>query len=274
MTRFLIVILLAGALALPLFAHGAGDIGVVTLPLVGTIDPLGYSLPVLTVLIGALDGFNPCAMWTLVFLIGLLLDVPDRRRRWFLGGAFLGASALVYFLFMAAWLNLILLLGFVWWVRLVIALVALGGGVYGIRDYFVNTEAACEVGDVESKQRTMGRMRAAVMERSLWLSLVAIVALAFAVNLVELVCSAGLPAVYTQVLTLSALPAWQYYGYLLLYIFFFIVDDIAVFVVAMMTLELTGITTKYVRASRLVGGIIMILLGILLIVRPEWLAFG
>ena len=101
-----------------------------------------------------------------------------------------------------------------------------------------------------------------------------IILLAFAVNLVELVCSAGLPAIYVQILTLSELSVWQYYAYLLLYIFFFMLDDMFIFFVAMKTLQVTGITTKYTRVSHLVGGIIMITVGILLILKPEWLMFG
>ncbi|MGE4442675.1 MAG: glutaredoxin family protein, partial [Desulfomicrobium sp.] len=87
----------------------------ITLPVLGDIDARTFSLPVLTVVMGFLDGFNPCAMWALIFLIGLLLGMKDRKRMWILGMAFIAASAFVYFLFMAAWLNLILLFGLVLW---------------------------------------------------------------------------------------------------------------------------------------------------------------
>lgn len=94
------------------------------------------------------------------------------------------------------------------------------------------------------------------------------------VNLVELVCSAGLPAIYTQILALNNLPVWQYYLYILLYILFFMLDDLFVFFVAMITLQMTGITTKYSKYSRLVGGFLMLIIGLLLILKPEWLMFG
>jgi hypothetical protein len=98
--------------------------------------------------------------------------------------------------------------------------------------------------------------------------------LAFTVNLVELVCSAGLPAIYTQVLALTDLPQWQYYAYLALYILIFMLDDLFVFGVAMMTLKATGVQTKYARYSRLIGGILMLIIGALLLFKPEWLMFG
>jgi hypothetical protein len=105
------------------------------------------------------------------------------------------------------------------------------------------------------------------------LALGGIVALAFAVNLVELVCSAGLPAIYTQVLALNGLHSWQYYLYILFYIFFFMLDDLFIFFVAMVTLQMTGVTTKYARVSRLVGGLVMLVIGLMLIFKPDWLMF-
>ena len=250
------------------------DKKMITLPFFGTVDALSFSLPALTIIIGALDGFNPCAMWVLLFLISLLLGMEDRKRMWILGGTFIVASAFVYFLFMIAWLNLIIFLGFVTWIRIIIGLVALGGGAYSIKEFLFNKINGCKVTGTSKKQKIFEKMKAAVGRKSLWLALVGIIALAFAVNLIELVCSAGLPAIYTQVLALNVMPAWQYYMYILLYIFFFMLDDLFVFFVAMKTLQMTGITTKYTKAARLIGGTIMIAIGLMLIFRPEWLMFG
>jgi hypothetical protein len=246
----------------------------VSIPLVGTVAVADLSLPVLTVLLGALDGFNPCAMWVLVFLIGLLLGMQDRFRMWTLGAAFIAGSALVYFLFMAAWLNFLLFIGAVVWVRAAVGLVALGGGFYYLREYFRSPDAACPVTAPQARRRVFESLRALANERRFWLALAGILALAFAVNLVELICSAGLPAVYTQVLALSSLPAWQYYGYLALYILVFMLDDLFVFVVAMKTLQIAGVTGAYSRFSHLAGGIVLFAVGALLLLRPEWLMFA
>lgn len=246
----------------------------VSVPLLGKIRTADFSLPVLTVMLGALDGFNPCAMWVLVFLIGLLVGMQDRLRMWTLGTAFIAGSALVYFLFMAAWLNFLLFMGAVVWVRAAVALVALGGGLYYLREYFRNPDAACTVTAPQARRRVFENLRKLANESRFWLALLGIMALAFAVNLVELLCSAGIPAVYTQVLALNHLPAWQYYGYLALYIFVFMLDDLFVFVVAMKTLEVTGVTAAYSRFSHLAGGIVLLAIGALLLLRPEWLMFG
>lgn len=246
----------------------------VRLPLVGEVEIATLSLPVLTVLLAAIDGFNPCAMWTLLFLMGLLVGLPDRVRMWTLGAAFIAASAAVYYLFLAAWLNLLLFIGMMLWIRIAVALVALAGGAYYLREFFVNPEALCRVTGGGSRQQVLARLRSFALERRFWLALGGIVLLAVAVNLVEFICSAGIPAVYVQVLTLSELPVWQYHAYLLLYILVFMLDDLLIFVIAMKTLQVTGLSGAYARWSHLIGGGVLLLIGVLLLFKPEWLAFG
>lgn len=246
----------------------------INIPLFGEIETKNISLPVFAVVMGALDGFNPCAMWVLLFLITMLLGMKDRKRMWILGSVFIITSAVVYFMFMAAWLNIILFLGFIFWIRIVIALVALGGGAYNLKEYFINKDSGCKVVGEDKRQKIVERLKKIVNEQKFWLALGGMIILAASVNLVELICSAGLPVIFTQVLALSNLATWQYYSYMLLYIFVFMLDDLFVFFTAMMTLKLTGITTKYTRISHLIGGILMVVVGILLIFKPEWLMFG
>jgi glutaredoxin len=246
----------------------------ITLPFLGETNMANFSLPLLTIIVGVLDGFNPCAMWVLLFLISLLLGIKDRKRKWLLGIVFIIASASVYFIFMAAWLNLILFLGLVFWVKITIGFLAILGGGYSLKEFIFNKDSGCKVTGDEKRRRIFDRMRSAVQQNSLWLAMGGIIVLAFAVNLVELICSAGLPAIYTQVLAMNNLSNWQYYLYILTYIFFFMLDDLFIFFIAMITLEMTGITTKYARLSRLLGGIIMLIIGLLLIFKPEWLMFG
>ena len=244
------------------------------LPIIGEIETKNLSLPVLTIIIAALDGFNPCAMWVLLFLISLLLGMQNKKRMWIFGSVFIVASALVYFLFMSAWLNLFLFLGVVFWIRIIIGLVALFAGGYNLKEFFTNPAGTCKVTGTEKRQRIFEKLKKIVQEKHVFLALLGLIVLAFAVNLVELICSAGLPAVYTQILTLTNLASWQYYSYLALYIFIFMLDDLFVFFVAMITLQATGVTDKYSRISHIVGGIIMLIIGILLIFKPELLMFG
>jgi glutaredoxin len=246
----------------------------ITLPFFGEIPTRNVSLPLLTIMMGAVDGFNPCAMWVLIFLIGLLVGLEDRWRMWILGGTFIVASAGIYFLFMTAWLNLLLFLGFIFWVRVTVGLVALAAGIYNLKEYFTNASDVCKVTNSEHRQRTFQKLKDITQQQKFWLAMGSIIALAFVVNLVELICSASLPVVYLQVLTINKLPNWQYYLYILLYIFIFMLDDLIVYIAAMTTLQVTGLTGKYSRLSHLLGGLAMLIIGFLVIAKPEWLMFG
>jgi hypothetical protein len=242
--------------------------------LFGSIDLQKLSLPALTFVVALLDGFNPCAMWVLVFLISILLGMRNRKRMWLLGGVFILVSGLAYFVFLSAWLNFFLFVGFIIWVRLAVAVAALVTGVYYVRDFFVKKEATCKVSDSQKKRKIFERIKDIAKKENIWLALLGIILLAASINLVELLCSAGLPAIYTQILSLSELPTWEYYIYLAFYILIFMLDDIIVFLIAMFTLKMRGINSKYARWSGLIGGVIMLLVGLLLIFKPGWLMFS
>lgn len=244
----------------------------IRVPFLGDVRTKDLSLSALTVLMAAIDGFNPCAMWVLVFLIGLLLGVGDRRRMWILGLAFLGATALMYFLVMAAWLNLVLFLGAVIWVRIAIGGLAIGGGLFFLREFWTKPEAVCHVASPGRRTRIMNAIRRVVERDSLAFGVLGIMAVAVLVNFVELVCSVGVPAVYTQVLALSGVSPLAYYGYLALYILVFLIDDIAIFATAMFAAQVAGLTGRYTRFSHLVGGVVLLVIGAILILRPDLLA--
>ena len=244
------------------------------LPLLGEVRTANLSLPALTALLAAADGFNPCAMWVLVFLLGLLAGMKDRRRMWVLGGAFVAASALVYLLVLGAWLNLLLLAGTVVYVRIGVGVVALAGGGYYLKEFLTNADMRCAVSAPERRRRVLERLKRIARQPGFVAALGAIVLLAFAVNAVEFLCSAGIPAVFAQVLALSHLERWQYFAYLVLYVTVFMLDDLVVLVAALKTLEATGLTTRYARWSNAIGGTALVAIGALLVFRPEWLAFG
>jgi len=237
----------------------------IKLPFIGEIVFSDYSLPALAIILGLVDGFNPCAMWVLVYLISVVATLRDRRRIWLIVGSFVLASGILYFLFMTAWLNAFLLIGYVKPVTIVIGLVALGGGALQIREV-VKTKGAivCKVTDEESRKKTMTKVQKIVSSPLTFGILVGIVALAFTVNAVEFVCSAAIPAVFTQVLSLANLSTFQHYGYILLYVLFFMLDDLVIFGTAAFALT-SRLGDRYAKYSRPVGATILIILGLLLL---------
>ncbi|RJX32050.1 MAG: hypothetical protein C4516_05280 [Oxalobacter sp.] len=243
----------------------------IRLPLVGEMEWHTLSLPVLTILLAAADGFNPCAMRVLVFLLGLLVGVENRWRRFMLGGAFVMASAIVYYLIMTAWLNALLFFGMVIWIRMAIGGVALGVGAWSLREFFINPGGTCKVTAAPARRAVLDRLKTFALSPNLILALVGMVLLAFAVNIVELLCSAGIPATYTQVLALNNLSSWQYHAYIGLYVLVFMLDDLLIFTGAMLAMEVTGLGTRYSRWARLFGGVILMAVGVMMIAKPEWL---
>lgn len=246
-------------------------------PFLGNVDPQTLSLPLLTIILGLLDGFNPCAMWVLLFLITLLLGMKNRKRMWMLGSIFIFTSALVYFVFMAAWLQFIMFIGLIALVRWVIGLVAIYVGGSTLRKYWKNRKAdgvVCEVTGKEKNRKVFDKIKNIVHKESLVFAILGIILLGFSVNLVELACSAGFPAIFTQVLAMSEIPVWQRFAYMIGYIFFYMLDDMIVFVIAMITLQVTGFGGKYAKYVNAFGGLLIFVLGLLLILKPEWLMFG
>jgi hypothetical protein len=237
----------------------------IKLPIIGEIVISDYSLPSLAVILGLVDGFNPCAMWVLVYLISVVATLRDRKRIWLIVGSFVLASGILYYLFMTAWLNFFLFIGYVKAVTIVIGLVALGGGTLQIRET-IKTKGAvvCEVTDEESQKKTMTKVQEIVSSPLTWGILVGIIALAFTVNAVEFVCSAAIPAIFTQVLSLASLTTFQYYGYILLYVFFFMLDDLVIFGTAAFALT-SSLGDRYAKYTRPVGATILIILGLLLL---------
>jgi glutaredoxin len=235
-------------------------------------DLQALPLPLFTFVIALMDGFNPCAMWALLFLISLLLGMKDRKKMWLLGGTFIVTSGLVYFLFLSAWLNFFMVMGYALVVRYIVGIFAFGLGVYYLYDFYKN-RGGCVVSENEKRRGFIERLKEIVLNKHLSIALLGMVVLAASVNLIELLCSAGLPAVYTKVLSMNNLPVWQYYLYLVFYILIFMLDDIIVFVGAMITLQAFGIKNKYAKYSHLVGGIIVLLIGLALIFKPELLSF-
>ncbi len=244
----------------------------------GEIDPAKISLPVLSIILGTIDGFNPCAMWVLIFLITMLFNMENKKRKWALGITFLTASAVVYLLFMFVWLELAKeLLTTITWLKILIGVIALIGAFINIKSFIKSVkqkDSGCEVVDSSKRKKIINKIKKFTSEKSFLLAMIGVIALAFSVNAIELACSAGLPVLFTNVLAINNVSFFETCIYIFIYIFFFLIDDLIVFFVAMFTLNIKAISTKYTKYSHLIGGIIMLLIGILMIFKPEWLMFN
>ena len=197
----------------------------------------------------------------------------NKKRMWILGITFLLTSALVYLGIMLSWIEIVVKITAIIWIRNIIAIVALIGGIINLRSFIKSNDSGCEVVDDKKRKKIFQKIRKFTSEKSFFLAIIGIVGLAISVNVVELACSAGLPIVFSELLVLNHTSSMMRFFYTILYVFFFLIDDLIVFFIAMFTMKVTGISTKYNKYSHLIGGVIMVLIGILLIVKPGWLMF-
>lgn len=272
---FICLVLIVLVMFLPICVYGMDSYSVDT-GLFGVVSLKDVSLPIFTIILGAVDGFNPCAMWILIFLITMMFSMHDRFKMWILGLTFILTSGFVYLCFMLSWLSLASFLSSVVLIRFLIACFAVLFGMVNIYRYFksLNSDVGCDVTDKKKRVKIMERIKKIVNEKSFLLSILGIMLLAFSVNLIELLCSLGIPVMFTNVLVMNELSTLEYVIYIGLYLIFFLIDDILIFVIAMKTLKIKGISNKYTKYSHLIGGIIMLLLGILMVIKPEWLMFN
>ena len=157
----------------------------------GEIDPAKVSLPILSVIMGAIDGFNPCAMWVLIFLITMLFNMENKKRMWALGITFLVTSALIYLVFMFVWLGVATkLLTTISWLKLLIGLIALIGAFINLKGFIksiVKKDAGCEVVDNSKRKKIISKIKKYTSEKSFILAMLGVMLLAISVNAIELI---------------------------------------------------------------------------------------
>jgi thiol-disulfide isomerase/thioredoxin len=244
---------------------------VVSIPLLGKWDVREVSLPLVTLTLALLDSINPCAFFVLLFLLSLMIHARSRMRMLTVGMVFVTFSGLIYFLFMAAWLNLFLATGGIRFVTLLAGLVALLIGAFNIKDYFFFHKGPSLSIPEKAKPGLYHRVRNLIKSPSYFSLLGGTILLAVAANSYELLCTAGFPMVFTRILTLHGLTTWQYYSYLAFYNVIYVIPLLVIVIVFTVTLGAHQLTEKQGRWLKLISGVMMAGIGIVLVFFPTLL---
>ena len=244
----------------------------IDLPFFGVVDLHNYSLPTLSIVLGFVDGFNPCAMWVLVTFLIVLAQIGSRKKMFWVAGLFIFAETIMYYLILNVWFNAWNFVGLDQFVTPIIGLVAIGGGLFFLYEWY-RFKGVCKVTNLEQKSKISQKIKRLVNSPLSILSVVGVIGLALSVNIIEFACSIGIPQAFTKIIEINQLSFWSSQWHMFLYILFYMVDDFIVFAIALYSFEKIGITTKYSRWANLIGGILMIFLGLLLIFKREWLMF-
>ncbi|MBU1017738.1 glutaredoxin [Patescibacteria group bacterium] len=247
---------------------------IIDVPFIGPVDASKYSLPVLSLVLGFVDGFNPCAMWVLVMFLTILAEAGSRRRMFEMAGIFIFAEAVMYYLILNVWMTTWDFVGLDRIVTPIVGLVAAGAGSYFLY-LFYKKDTACKVGSLERKRKTQEKIKGYAQAPMTIMVGLGILGLAFSVNIIEFACSIGIPQTFTKVLDMSYLSWAGKQLYNALYILMYMIDDLIIFALALYSFDKIGLTThKYTRASHFIGGLIMVILGVILLTNPTLLVFG
>lgn len=226
--------------------------------------------PIMAALLGFFDGFNPCAMWSLVVLIGFLLTMEDKKRRWLIGGVFLLSSGILYgaalFGYLLGFSKLSSLLTSIAmnWVFIIMGFVAIISA-FGSFYAFWKNKVECEIRDMSERQKFHQKLSNILKKEELYMILPGVIVLAFSVNSIELLCSLGIPTAFTARLVDLGLPLSSQLTAIGIYDFFYMLDDLVVFLIAMFAFSITTFSNKMVRISHLAGGILLLILGLLMV---------
>jgi len=239
----------------------------------GRLSVKELGLPLFTLAIGVLDGFNPCSMWVLVLMISLLAGLRDRRKLALIAGTFVVVEGVAYFVFMAAWLNVFLLIGLSRMTEMLLGALACVAGAINIKDFWALGRGVTLAIPQSAKPGLYARLRDILLAENLTAALVGVVMLGVLVQVVELLCTSGFPALYTRILTMRHLEGWAYYGYLGLYDAAYMFDDVIVLTIGVITLSQRRLQEREGRWLKLISGAVMLGLGTVLILAPKWLMY-
>lgn len=242
----------------------------VTLPWFGELDATTLSLPAFTLAVGLVDGINPCAMWVLLVLLGILAHVRSTKRLLLVGGTFVVASGVVYFVFMTAWLSLFELIGLSHTLTVVLGAALFGMGLVNLKELVWFKRGLSLTIPDKVKPKLYRKMRSVANAASVPAAFLGVAALAVFVNLIELACTLGLPAVFTRVLSLrEELSSLTRVGYLVLYNIAYVVPLAVIVIVYALTLHRLTLTERGAKALKAVSGTLLVVFGGLFMVAPE-----
>jgi cytochrome c biogenesis protein CcdA len=226
--------------------------------------------------LGFIDGFNPCAMWVLLTFLIILSQIGDKKKMIYLVGVFVFAEAVMYFLILNVWYQTWDFISLDKWVTPAVGLLAFGSGIYFLYKWHKsNGELTCDVTSLEHQQKTTQKIKDVVSKPITIVTLLAVLALAFSVNIIEFACSVGIAQSFTKILELNNLSFIGRQFYVAVYTLFYMADDFLIFILAIVGFKkFHTVGAKYSHLSMLIGGILMLILGILLILKPQWLMFG
>ena len=241
---------------------------IIEIPFIGNVNTSSLSLPVLTIVLGVLDSFNPCSFFILIFLLNLLIYLQSRRRMLFVGSIFIFFSGFFYFLFMFILVNSLLLTNqHINIISLLAGAFAIIIGIINIKDFFFFKKGISLSIPESKKPEIFKKMRNLVKTSYLPAIIGGTIFLAVTVNFYELLCTLGFPLIFTSRLAFYNLPEIQYFTYIFFYNVVYVIPLIVILLLFVVTLGRKKLTEWEGRKLKLLSGIMIFSFGLLFIIN-------
>jgi cytochrome c biogenesis protein CcdA len=244
---------------------------IVRIPLIGEVDLQATPILLTTVLIAFLDGFNPCSLFVLTFLLAIIIHSASRKKIFLIGLTFLLVTSAVYGLFILGILNIMVFAARLFWIRNLIAALVIVVGLFGIKDFLVAQEGPTFSIPEKHKSKFYRQVRKIFYTDSILPMIGATAVMGLGIALVELPCTAGFPFIWSTILAGMDLSANYFALLFAIYLLIYLLDEIVIFFVAVIKMRSAKITEEQGRTLKLVAGTLMLVLGLILLIRPEYM---
>jgi len=238
-----------------------------TIPILGKIDPSKFALPIIAIILGMMDGFNVCSLGALLIILTLVLSLKSRFKTLVFGGIFIVTTAFIYGLLIFFWYQLFRsITPYLRQMEFVIGLLTFGAGIYFLREFikFRKQGPTCSIGPAQKIEGSFSKKFQSLIDnkaRTITI-FISIIVFALIITIVEFPCSAAVPVAFAGMLSKANLSNWVYVAYIILYVLFYMFDELLVFLIAFFTMKLWLASPKFITWITLAESIIMFFLGI------------
>ncbi len=242
----------------------------VNIPLIGEVNLSGKSQLLTTIIIGIVDGVNPCSLWVLTMLLAMVVHTDSRKKTLIIGFVYIFVTAGIYALFILGVFSLLSYVRYMKWIQVGVAVLTLILGLINLKDYFFFKQGVSLTIEDEKKPGIYKKMRNVVKNSDNMGAMIgATVALAAGVSLVEFSCTAAFPVIWSNILASRGVGKVEFALLLLLYMVLYQLDEIIIFLIVTITMKSKKMGQEEGRVMKLFSGLLMVTLSIVMIINPS-----
>lgn len=236
------------------------------LPIIGEVNLNKYSLLMQAIILGFFDGFNVCSLGALVLILGLVLILKSRPKIILFGGIFILATAVVYGALIFLWYQLFYYLGpLISIMNILVGVMGIIGAIYFLKQFLKARKAdlTCDSQGNPIVAKHSEKIQKAFQESGkIWGLIIGVLVFAAVITIVEFPCSAVVPVLFSGIMAHAGVSLLSYVFYLIVYLFFYMLDEIIVFLVAVFTMNIKIASGKFMKWLNLIEAIILFALAI------------